>query len=215
MPEEILVMLKQMVPKAKLGEGYGLTETLSGGGVITPLHRPKHGFIGIPFISTDIKIVDLITGLKEVEPNEEGEIIHKSYVHTQGKPIEVTQRLLKTVSDEMADKIEIKGVATTGSGRNVVGDFLDADLRVTLSGIKVHYDAGYGGGAKAVLPGVAHIDSIEHNHNVLLRETKTAGPVRVFKNEMRLDLIEAARMATTARAERTAALALRRPSDRN
>ena len=75
MPEEILVMLKQMVPKAKLGEGYGLTETLSGGGVITPLHRPKHGFIGIPFISTDIKIVDLITGLKEVEPNEEGEII--------------------------------------------------------------------------------------------------------------------------------------------
>jgi acyl-CoA synthetase (AMP-forming)/AMP-acid ligase II len=75
MPKEILAMLKQMVPKAKLGEGYGLTETLSGGGVITPLHRPKHGFIGIPFISTDIKIVDLITGLKEVEPNEEGEII--------------------------------------------------------------------------------------------------------------------------------------------
>jgi acyl-CoA synthetase (AMP-forming)/AMP-acid ligase II len=75
MPKEILAMLKQMVPKAKLGEGYGLTETLSGGGVITPLHRPKHGFIGIPFISTDLKIVDLKTGLKEVEPNEEGEII--------------------------------------------------------------------------------------------------------------------------------------------
>jgi lactate racemase len=73
--------------------------------------------------------------------------------------------------------------------------FLAADLKVTLSGIKVHYDAGYGGGAKAVLPGVAHIDSIEYNHNVLLRQTKTAGPVRVFKNEMRLDLIEAARMA--------------------
>jgi hypothetical protein len=73
--------------------------------------------------------------------------------------------------------------------------FLDADLKITLSGIKVHYDAGYGGGAKAVLPGVAHIDSIEYNHNVILRETKTSGPVRVFKNEMRLDLVEAARMA--------------------
>ena len=34
--------------------------------------------------------------------------------------------------------------------------FMAADLKVTLSGIKVHYDAGYGGGAKAVLPGVAH-----------------------------------------------------------
>jgi lactate racemase len=73
--------------------------------------------------------------------------------------------------------------------------FMAADLKVTLSGIKVHYDAGYGGGAKAVLPGVAHIDTIEYNHNVLLRQTKTAGPVKIFKNEMRLDLIEAARMA--------------------
>jgi nickel-dependent lactate racemase len=73
--------------------------------------------------------------------------------------------------------------------------FMAADLKVTLSGIKVHYDAGYGGGAKAVLPGVSHIDTVEYNHNVLLRQTKTAGPVRVFKNEMRQDMIEAARMA--------------------
>jgi len=60
--------------------------------------------------------------------NENREIIHKSYVHTKGKPIEVTQGLLKTVRDEMGDKIEIMGVATTGSGRNVVGDFLNSDL---------------------------------------------------------------------------------------
>ena len=74
-------------------------------------------------------------------------------------------------------------------------NFLAADLKVTISGIKVHYDAGYGGGAKAVLPGVSYIETVEHNHNVLLRQTKTSGPVRVFKNEMRLDMIEAARMA--------------------
>jgi len=60
--------------------------------------------------------------------NEEREIIHKSYVQTQGKPIEVTQRLLTTIKDEIGDKIEIVGMATTGSGRNVVGDFLNSDL---------------------------------------------------------------------------------------
>ena len=60
--------------------------------------------------------------------NEEREIINKSYVHTQGKPIEVTQRLLRIISEEIGDKAEIQGVATTGSGRNVVGDFLNADL---------------------------------------------------------------------------------------
>jgi nickel-dependent lactate racemase len=90
-----------------------------------------------------------------------------------------------------------KEIGTTSFKTNVQVNqtFLDADLKITLSGIKVHYDAGYGGGAKALLPGLSHIDTIEHNHNVLLRETKTAGPVRVFKNEMRLDIIEAARMA--------------------
>jgi nickel-dependent lactate racemase len=90
-----------------------------------------------------------------------------------------------------------KEIGTTSFKNNIQVNqtFMDADLKITLSGIKVHYDAGYGGGAKAVLPGVAHIDTIDYNHNVLLRQTKTAGPVKVFKNEMRLDLVEAARMA--------------------
>lgn len=60
--------------------------------------------------------------------NAEREIIHKTYLPTQGKPIEVTQRLLKTIRDAVGGKIEIVGTATTGSGRNVVGDFLNVDL---------------------------------------------------------------------------------------
>ncbi|MFC1533770.1 acyl-CoA dehydratase activase [Thermodesulfobacteriota bacterium] len=60
--------------------------------------------------------------------NEKREIIHKDYVHTQGKPIEVTQRLLKTIKDEIGGNIRIEGTSTTGSGRNVVGDFLNVDL---------------------------------------------------------------------------------------
>lgn len=68
------------------------------------------------------------TTTKHVLINENCEIIHKKYVHTQGKPVEVTQKLLKAVRDEMGDEIDIIGTATTGSGRNVVGDFLNADL---------------------------------------------------------------------------------------
>jgi predicted CoA-substrate-specific enzyme activase len=82
-------------------------------------HRKIPVFLGIDIGSTTTKYALM---------NEEREIIHKSYVHTQGKPIEVTQRLLKKISDEIGGKIEILGVATTGSGRNVVGDFLNADL---------------------------------------------------------------------------------------
>jgi len=62
--------------------------------------------------------------------DEKHNLIHKSYVHTQGKPIEVTQKLLKHIVDELGDKVEIMGVATTGSGRYVVGDFLNVDLAI-------------------------------------------------------------------------------------
>jgi hypothetical protein len=73
--------------------------------------------------------------------------------------------------------------------------FVAADLKICLSGVKVHQDAGYGGGAKAVLPGVAGLTSVEHSHTAVLRDNRTCGPVRVFRNEMRLDMNEAARLA--------------------
>ena len=68
--------LKMMVPKAITGQAFGLTENFSPG-TVTPLAFPKEGSVGIPFIGTDLKIVDLETGLKELSPGEEGEIILK------------------------------------------------------------------------------------------------------------------------------------------
>ncbi len=60
--------------------------------------------------------------------SESHELIHKCYVPTQGKPIEVTKNLMQNILDEVGDSVEIMGTATTGSGRYVVGDFLKVDL---------------------------------------------------------------------------------------
>ena len=60
--------------------------------------------------------------------DEDRRIVLKDYVHTQGKPVEVVQRLLRGIQLGTESNIEIEGVATTGSGRNVIGDFLNADL---------------------------------------------------------------------------------------
>ena len=73
--------------------------------------------------------------------------------------------------------------------------FMRADVKVTISGVKVHNSAGYGGGAKAILPGVASIETVQYNHQTIMRNYKTSGEVKVFKNDMRLDMIEAARLA--------------------
>jgi predicted CoA-substrate-specific enzyme activase len=82
-------------------------------------HKKTQAYLGIDIGSTTTKYALI---------NEQREIIHKSYIHTQGKPIEVTQKLLKIILDEIGGRVDILGVATTGSGRNVVGDFLNADL---------------------------------------------------------------------------------------
>lgn len=85
----------------------------------TPAGKRIPVYLGIDIGSTTTKYALML---------ENREIIHKNYVHTQGKPIEVTQKLLKSLQDELGGIIDLKGVATTGSGRNVVGDFLNADL---------------------------------------------------------------------------------------
>jgi long-chain acyl-CoA synthetase len=75
--------LKELAPSAVIGEGYGLSETIAHGGAITPLHRYKSGFLGVPHLN-DIRIVDLASGTKELEPNEEGEITIKGPAVMQG-----------------------------------------------------------------------------------------------------------------------------------
>jgi predicted CoA-substrate-specific enzyme activase len=91
--------------------------------------QPRRNFLAIKtraYLGIDIGS----TTTKYALIDENHNLIHKSYVHTQGKPIEVTQKLLKHIVDALENKVEIMGVATTGSGRYVVGDFLNADLSI-------------------------------------------------------------------------------------
>ena len=43
--------------------------------------------------------------------------------------------------------------------------FLDADVRILTGFVEPHFFAGYSGGPKAVLPGLAGIETILHNHD--------------------------------------------------
>ncbi|MGM0423792.1 MAG: acyl-CoA dehydratase activase [Thermodesulfobacteriota bacterium] len=81
--------------------------------------RPKQAWLGVDVGSTSTKYALI---------DAQGNILDKSYVATQGKPIEVTQSLLQNLLQNMGSGVRLLGVGTTGSGRNVVGDFLDADL---------------------------------------------------------------------------------------
>ncbi len=58
-----------------LVEGYGMTETspVALGNPIGPTRRP--GYVGVPFPSTELRVVDLADPTKDLGPGEEGELL--------------------------------------------------------------------------------------------------------------------------------------------
>ncbi len=85
-------------------------------------------------ISMERQTVDVFMGLDigSVSTNlvlldEQGNMIKEIYTRTDGRPIEVVQRCLDEIREEFADKITIRGVGSTGSGRELIGELVGAD----------------------------------------------------------------------------------------
>lgn len=69
---------------------------------------------------------------------------------------------------------------------------LHADRRILTGSVVHHYFAGYGGGRKALVPGVAGWETIKKNHSLMFDERACSG--RLDGNPVHEDLLEAALM---------------------
>ncbi|MCX5907875.1 MAG: acyl-CoA dehydratase activase, partial [Deltaproteobacteria bacterium] len=78
---------------------------------------PAYLGIDVGSISTNVVVID-----------ENKKLLSKRYLMTAGRPIEAVRQGLREVGEEMGHWVEIKGVATTGSGRYLTGDFVGADV---------------------------------------------------------------------------------------
>ncbi|OGQ50061.1 MAG: hypothetical protein A3I09_00925 [Deltaproteobacteria bacterium RIFCSPLOWO2_02_FULL_47_10] len=57
-----------------------------------------------------------------------GDLIMEIYTYTKARPIEVVAEGLKEIEAEIGDRINICGVGTTGSGRELIGELIGADV---------------------------------------------------------------------------------------
>lgn len=73
LPIEVIEQFERLTG-GTLNEGYGLSEASPVTHTTPALSRRKPGSIGLPLQDTDIKIVDLETGAREVPVGEEGEL---------------------------------------------------------------------------------------------------------------------------------------------
>lgn len=104
---------------------------------------------------------------------------------------------VKWINHRYRDRNELKFLGKTKRGTKVyVNKYVaDADLIILVGTIEPHPQAGFGGGYKNILPGVAGVETIAHNHLL------GANPLHFCmigwepeKNPMRSDLEEAGKM---------------------
>ncbi len=87
--------------------------------LITPKEEKIPVYLGIDIgsVSTNLVLID-----------EQGNLLDKQYLMTAGNPLEAVKKGLKVFGERWQNRVEVVGVATTGSGRFLVGDFVGADL---------------------------------------------------------------------------------------
>jgi len=83
-----------------------------------PAGEPIDAYLGLDVgsVSTNVVAID-----------DEGRVITEIYTRTQGRPIEVVSQALRDIEDEWGDRLRIRGAATTGSGRELIGQLVGAD----------------------------------------------------------------------------------------
>jgi predicted CoA-substrate-specific enzyme activase len=77
---------------------------------------PAYLGIDIGSVSTNLAVLD-----------EEGRLLHEIYLRTVGRPIEVVHEGLQEIERLLGSRIDIRGVGTTGSGRELIGELVGAD----------------------------------------------------------------------------------------
>ncbi len=89
---------------------------------VKPYELPTEGtfdaYLGIDVgsVSTNLVVLDA-----------DGEVVKEIYIKTDGRPVEVVNRGLAEIRDELGDRLVIRGVGTTGSGRELIGELAGAD----------------------------------------------------------------------------------------
>ena len=107
---------------------------------------------------------------------------------------------VRCVGHDCRQEDQLTEVGTTSFGTPVLINrrVLDAEVKILTGRIVPHYFAGFSGGRKAMIPGVAGYTTILANHRLTLAEYRGihpgAGACSLAANPVHLDMIEGSRM---------------------
>jgi nickel-dependent lactate racemase len=114
---------------------------------------------------------------------------------------EVVASRVRCVAHDCQDPATLTPLGRTSAGTPVAVStaVLEADLKILTGRIVPHYFAGFSGGRKALVPGVAGFDTIRANHRLTLAAGRgihpAVAPCSLTDNPVHRDLVEAADLA--------------------
>jgi len=119
------------------------------------------------------------------------------------------EELVTILGQEIADRFRIVqndagneslfrevGITASGNRIRLSKEILEYDLRILTGFIEPHFFAGFSGGGKALMPGMAHVETIRYNHSILNLENPLARWGNTYGNPLWEDVMEAAEFAT-------------------
>lgn len=92
------------------------------------------------------------------------------------------------------DQLVTLGKTASGTTLEINRTVYTADLRIAVGKVEPHEFAGFSGGRKSVLPGIAGERTIEFNHRPEMLMSPFARPGQLEGNPIHLDMLEAAGM---------------------
>jgi nickel-dependent lactate racemase len=167
---------------------------------VDDMTRPTPTYEVVPFVIADLKAV----GIKD----ENILFVVGHGCHYQMNGMEMAKKIGTEavsrhpwINHNIWENLADVGVTKGGNHVQINAYYRNADVRITLSGLKRHGTPGYGGGPKLILPGVSGVKTIRYMHNTIRqanRPSRTADGkalFHIYENEQRQDMVEAARLA--------------------
>jgi nickel-dependent lactate racemase len=146
----------------------------------------------------------ILTALTQRYPRvPDADIVVATGAHTPSHPAEkIKKELLGDVSSAFSGGFFIHsardsrtffaGITSRGTRVEVSRILLDHEQIITIGSIEPHWFAGYTGGRKSIIPGIASFETIRTNHRLATEEG--VGPLMTTTNPVFEDLDEAARL---------------------
>jgi lactate racemase len=98
------------------------------------------------------------------------------------------------MAQEDTDHLDLGRTKTRGTPVKIDRRFVEADLRIATGLVEPHFMAGYSGGRKVVVPGIAHADTIRTLHSARFIEDPFTVQCKLEGNPLHEEQLEIVRM---------------------